>query len=113
MLGIMSAMAEENRSLVGELGGQRQTINRGMRVYELGTLWGKPVILVFSRWGKVAAATTATCLITHFGVDEILFTGVAGGADPSVQVGDVVVARALYQHDMDASPLSRAMRFRS
>jgi adenosylhomocysteine nucleosidase len=63
------------------------------------------VVAVLSRIGKVAAATTATTLIERFGVTRMVFTGVAGGLAPDVQVGDVVVAREFIQHDMDASPL--------
>jgi adenosylhomocysteine nucleosidase len=76
-----------------------------MRTYHRGWLWGSPAIVVFSRWGKVAAATTATYLIERFGVEHILFTGVAGAADPSLHVGDVVIGTRLYQHDMDARPI--------
>jgi adenosylhomocysteine nucleosidase len=105
MIGIMSAMPEEIAGLVAEMGSPTWTVRAGMRTYHRGFLWGQPAILVFSRWGKVAAATTATYLIEHFGVDPILFTGVAGGIDPSLHVGDVVIASKLYQHDMDARPL--------
>jgi adenosylhomocysteine nucleosidase len=62
-------------------------------------------VAVLSRIGKVAAATTATTLIERFGVTRMVFTGVAGGLAPHVNVGDVVVAREFVQHDMDASPL--------
>ena len=53
----------------------------------------------------MAAATTATTLIEAFGAQRLVFTGVAGGIASGVQVGDVVVAEAFVQHDMDASPL--------
>ncbi len=66
---------------------------------------GQSVVAVLSRVGKVAAATTAACLIEHFGVDQVVFSGVAGSLDAQVHVGDVVVANALLQHDVDASPL--------
>jgi adenosylhomocysteine nucleosidase len=62
-------------------------------------------VLALSRMGKVAAATTTTTLIEAFGVDQVVFTGVAGGLGPGVQVGDVVVAGQFMQHDMDVSPL--------
>ena len=62
-------------------------------------------VAVLSGIGKVAAATTATLLIERFGVQRIVFTGVAGGLAPGVKVGDVVLARSFLQHDMDASPI--------
>jgi adenosylhomocysteine nucleosidase len=105
MLGIMSAMPEEIDLLIGEMGGDVKTTSQGMRTYHTGLLWDAPVTLVFSRWGKVAAATTSTHLISAFHVREIIFTGVAGSADPKLRVGDVVIANNFYQHDMDARPL--------
>lgn len=78
---------------------------KGMRTYYQGKLFNKNVILVFSRWGKVASATTATQLINDFKVEEIIFTGVAGGVQPDVFVGDIIIGKELFQHDMNASPL--------
>jgi len=104
-IGIMSAIPEEIMKLIAAMGTGREVERIGMREFHKGTLWGTPVVLVFSRWGKVAAATTATTLITRFNVDRILCTGVAGAADPALEIGDIVVASNLYQHDMDARPL--------
>jgi adenosylhomocysteine nucleosidase len=101
----MAAMQEEIDTLLKELSAGSEAVNEGRRTYHSGHLWGAPVVLVFSRWGKVAAATTATDLISDFCVSEILFTGVAGAAQPALRVGDIVVGARLWQHDMDARPL--------
>lgn len=82
----------------------RSLCERGNRVYYQGRLCGVDIVAVFSRWGKVAAATTVTNLIVEFGVDRIFFTGIAGGLVEGVNIGDVVVGHHLFQHDMDARP---------
>lgn len=101
---ILSALAEEQGGLVAHLDDPRQ-VQRAGRVFWSGLLQGQPVVLGLSRIGKVAAATTTAALIEGFGVERVVFTGVAGGVGPSVRVGDVVVGAGFVQHDMDASPL--------
>lgn len=103
-MAIVSALAQEQRGLIGQLRNPRKRVHAG-RDFWLGELQGIPVVLALSRIGKVAAATTATALIAHFGVRQIVFTGVAGGLDATVNVGDVIVATHFMQHDLDASPL--------
>jgi adenosylhomocysteine nucleosidase len=103
-LGLMAAMPEELQTLLDRMPDESAVDVAGRRFW-VGHLCGQEVVAVLSRIGKVAAATTTTLLLTRFGVDEILFTGVAGGLGSGVRVGDVVVADALVQHDMDASPL--------
>lgn len=103
-LGIMSAMHEEIHLLLEQMVVKSET-ELGMRTYYTGKLWGKDVVLVFSRWGKVAAASTATTLIDKFGVNELIFSGVAGGINIELKIGDIIIGNELVQHDMDASPL--------
>ncbi len=101
---IVSALAEEQSSLVQHLNYPQRLMHAG-RSFWRGDLQGRRVVLALSGIGKVAAATTATALIERFGVARIVFTGVAGGVGDGVNVGDLVVAQAYVQHDMDASPL--------
>ncbi len=101
---IVAAMPEELNALLQAMPPGHQ-VQRAGRTFWLSEWCGHEVVAVLSRIGKVAAATTSTLLLTEFGVDRVLFTGVAGGLGEGVQVGDVVVADALLQHDMDASPL--------
>jgi adenosylhomocysteine nucleosidase len=101
---ILSALAQEQQGLI-ELLAQPVLVQRAGRDFWSGELQGHKVVLALSKIGKVAAATTATTLIEAFGASRIVFTGVAGGVGPGVQVGDVVVASDFVQHDMDASPI--------
>lgn len=103
-LGLISALHQEQAGLIETMQGT-QSVNRGMRDYVTGKLWGIDTVCVLSRIGKVAAAATTATLIERFGVTHIVFTGVAGAAESQMQVGDIVVADALAQYDMDATPL--------
>ncbi|MDD2879984.1 MAG: 5'-methylthioadenosine/adenosylhomocysteine nucleosidase [Rhodoferax sp.] len=103
-LAIMSALLDEQRGLLEQLKHPKQ-VQRAGRTFWCGQWAGHDVVLVLTKVGKVAAATTTAALIDAFGVDQVVFTGVAGGIGEGVGVGDVVVANAFIQHDMDASPL--------
>ncbi|MBK5210395.1 MAG: 5'-methylthioadenosine/adenosylhomocysteine nucleosidase [Flavobacteriaceae bacterium] len=103
MIGVISAMQEEIQALLHELQ-QVSTTVKGMRTYHTGILFNKKVVLVFSRWGKVASAATTTQLINDFDVKEIIFTGVAGAIHPKLNIGDIVIGKNLYQHDLNAFP---------
>ena len=102
-LGIIGAMPQEIDLISAEL--ETDRIERiANRSYHVGKFVGSESVVVFSRWGKVAAASTATALIERFNVDLIIFTGVAGAVSPSLNIGDIVIADRLLQHDFDVSP---------
>jgi adenosylhomocysteine nucleosidase len=106
-LGVLAALPQELGDLIEAMraeGGMR-TVTLGKRDYHIGTAYGVPCVVTLARVGKVAAAASASALIHVFGVTAMVFTGVAGGVGAGVRVGDIVVADALLQHDMDASPL--------
>jgi adenosylhomocysteine nucleosidase len=97
-------MPDEIATVVASLSGaSTRTVAR--RQYHAGSLYGTAVIVVFSGWGKVAAAATVTQLIASFNATQIVFTGVAGAVHRGLSIGDVVVGTELVQHDMDASPI--------
>lgn len=102
-IGILGAMLEEISS-IKELMTVDRKITIANRTYYEGTINNMEIVVVFSRWGKVAAASTTTILINEFEVDFILFTGVAGAVLDHLNIGDIVVGNGLYQHDMDARP---------
>lgn len=101
---IIAAMHEELRGLLEPMRDAHRVVHAG-REFWCGRLEDRPVVVGLSRVGKVAAATTASVLLSALEVERIVFTGTAGGLADGVQIGDVVVAHGLLQHDMDASPL--------
>lgn len=106
IIGIMGAMPEEI-NLILELVDTPNKIQIGDRTYHTGTINKQKVVIVFSRWGKVAAAATTTTLILKFNVSKIIFTGVAGAIHSDLNIGDIVIGQRFFQHDMDARPLMR------
>lgn len=109
-IGILGAMQEEIALLLEKLENPvKRTV--GKREFHSGQLCGHEVVLVFSRWGKVAAASTVTSLIDLFHVNCVLFTGIAGAIDPTLVPGDFVVADRLIQHDMDVSSIDGIERY--
>jgi adenosylhomocysteine nucleosidase len=102
-LGLMTAMPEELNALLPTVDGAVVVESAGRRFHR-GRLWGREVVAVFSRWGKTAAASTATEMILRFRVGRLVFSGIAGALDPGLRPGDIVVARRLVHHDLDASP---------
>ena len=67
--------------------------------FDLGRLEGHEVALVGAGIGKVNTAMVATLLADRFGCRLIVFSGVAGGLDPALRIGDVVIADRTLQHD--------------
>ena len=109
-IGVIGAMPQEVALLARDLRDAR-TERRGVRDYLSGRLVGHEAVVVFSGWGKVASASTATTLIEVFGVDAVVFTGVAGALAPDLAIGDVVIGDQLLQHDLDASAVPGIARY--
>ncbi|WP_448698468.1 5'-methylthioadenosine/adenosylhomocysteine nucleosidase [Mucilaginibacter sp. AW1-3] len=67
--------------------------------FTTGLLNGRRVVLAQTGMGKVNAAITTTLVLEHFAPREVLFTGIAGGVDPELSPGDLVIGNLLAHHD--------------
>ncbi|MFZ9036361.1 MAG: 5'-methylthioadenosine/adenosylhomocysteine nucleosidase [Francisellaceae bacterium] len=99
-IAILGAMAEEITPLLEKLD-HYETINYANNRYYCGNYHGHELVIAHSKIGKVFASLTTMVMIEHFGVDLVLFSGVAGGVADEVKVGDLVVAVDTAQHDVD------------
>ncbi len=100
-LGILCALAEEMDLLAAALAHRCDEERAGLPVVS-GRLDGRAVVLAESGLGKVGAALTATLLLDRFDCRGIVLSGVAGGIDPALGIGDIVVGERLIQHDYGA-----------
>lgn len=102
MLGIVIAMKKEFTLLEKEfLLGKKEVI--GMIEFYVGTINNKKVVVGFSGVGKVNAAICTQLLITHYQVDTILNYGIAGSLSEELNIGDILIATAIHQHDFDTT----------
>lgn len=61
------------------------------RTHYIGTLAGQNVVLMLSGFSMVNAAMTTQALLDRFTIRSIVFSGIAGGVNPGLQVGDVTI----------------------
>jgi len=97
-IGVMGALDSEIELIKEAMGQHSSTIVAG-RTYYLGQIGAHRVVLVKAGVGKVNAAMAAQTMINRFGVKSVVFAGIAGGINPDLHVGDVVISNKVIQHD--------------
>ena len=98
IIGIMGAMPDEVDQLCARL--ENVTVEPyGGVEYHKGTLAGKQVVVCCAGMGKANAAATTQVLITKFGAEKIIFSGIAGNMTSKIGIGDVVIGKTVLYHD--------------
>ncbi|KAB2338641.1 5'-methylthioadenosine/S-adenosylhomocysteine nucleosidase [Cytobacillus depressus] len=101
-IGIIGAMEEEVKILRDKIEGKNQHTIAGCE-YTTGKMGGVEVILLRSGIGKVNAALSTAILLERFNPDIVINTGSAGGFNPNLNVGDVVISSEVRHHDVDVT----------
>ena len=109
-IAIMGAMPEEIAPILEIIGEYKSTEYAGNIYYE-ATYKGCEVVVAYSKIGKVFSTLTAATMIEHFACTTLLFSGVAGGINPSLKIGDLIVATKLSQHDLDITAFGHPMGY--
>ena len=98
IIGIMGAMPDEVDQLCAKL--ENVTVEPyGGVEYHRGTLAGKQVVVCCAGMGKANAAATTQVLITRYGAEKIIFSGIAGNMTSKIGIGDVVIGKTVLYHD--------------
>lgn len=88
---VISAFPPEIGALNAATNDQRTFDIQGVR-FTTGRLEGKPVVVFLSGVSMVNAAMTTQMALDRFNITRIVFSGIAGGVDETLDIGDVVVA---------------------
>ncbi|RSL31578.1 5'-methylthioadenosine/S-adenosylhomocysteine nucleosidase [Salibacterium salarium] len=101
-IAIIGAMDEEVELLKTKLV-NRQDDKAGGTYFHYGSIHEEDVVLIKSGIGKVNAAIATTLLLEKFQPDIVINTGSAGGFNPELEVGDLVVSTEVRYNDVDAT----------
>ena len=109
-VGIIVAMQEELEEILNIMNNIEEK-----EIYEISFISGKiedtEVVLVKSGVGKVNAARTTQILIDKLNVKSVINVGSAGALNPFLNIGDIVIADKLIQHDFDITAFGHEKGF--
>ncbi len=96
-IAVISAFEPEWKALKADLS-EAQTFQANGVEFVAGTLGGRKVVLLMCGISMVNAAMITQLAVDHFDITGIVVSGIAGGVDPALTVGDVVVAQRWGQY---------------
>jgi adenosylhomocysteine nucleosidase len=101
LIAVLNAYAPEMDAMVKEFGllegGFKEKRVKGFRYY-IGKVEGKDVVVFETGMSLVNAAMALQLALERLPISHVLFAGVAGGTDPSLHVGDVVIPEKWAYH---------------
>jgi adenosylhomocysteine nucleosidase len=100
LIALIGAMDQEIERIKNCIQSLKVSEIAGFTFYS-GQIDGAEVVLLKSGIGKVNAAIGTTLLLDRFKPSCVINTGSAGGFDPSLKVGDVVISDEVRHHDVD------------
>ena len=103
-IGIIGAMDIEVRALKDMMDNAVTDKVSSMEFYK-GRINGADTVVAVAGVGKVNAAVCAQTMMLRYSPDCIINVGVAGGLSDKLGIGDIAVADAVCEHDMDTTPI--------
>jgi adenosylhomocysteine nucleosidase len=89
-IGIVSAFGAEADLLVAQTQSRRSYLVNGNR-FTTGLLRGNRVVIVLSGVSMINSTMVTQLMLNHFRIERLVMSGIAGGLNPALNVGDVTV----------------------
>lgn len=99
-IGIIVAMDEEREAILNIMKDVKVEQEYNLR-FLIGKIQGKSCVLVKSGIGKVNAARTTQIMVQKFNIKYVINVGAGGSINGLLNIGDVVIAKHVVQHDFD------------
>lgn len=96
-IAVISAFEPELALLLAKVEQPRKSSVNGVE-FTTGVLQGKPVVLFLSGVSMTNAAMNTQLALDRFKISHLVFSGIAGGVNPQLHIGDVVVAQRWGQY---------------
>ncbi len=90
-IAVISAFQPELVLLLARIEQPRKHLVNGIE-FTTGRLQGKPVVVFLSGVSMTNAAMTTQLALNRFNITHIVVSGIAGGVNPNLRIGDVTVA---------------------
>ena len=90
VIGIESAFGAELQLLLDQTDNKSVCVING-RTFTRGKLAGKQVVEFLSGGSIYNSALTTQSAFDHYNITKLVFSGIAGGIDPALKIGDVVI----------------------
>lgn len=106
-IAIIGALEKEVREVFAATQGATAHSEAGLTV-RAGTYDGARLVATTAGMGTVNAAAAAQHLISKYEADAIIFSGIAGGLNPALHIGDIVIGDRLRYLDTDTDLIAES-----
>lgn len=110
LVGIIGALDHEINGLKALMENSETDIVSSVEFYR-GAINGADIVLAAAGVGKVNAAVCAQTMILKYSPDIIINIGAAGGLSKELGIGDIAIAEAVVEHDMDTTPTGEPLGY--
>lgn len=106
-IAIIGALEKEVRHIYAALENGTTVDEAGLHIAS-GTYHGLNIVATVAGMGTVNAAAATQHLISAYGANTVIFSGIAGGLNPALHIADVVIGERLRYLDTDTALIAES-----